>query len=270
MISYKEFRTTTLHDKFMSGDNLSYFVGGYFPKVDFMKILRKGMSIPSDEIMAEAFPTVKQRKGLIPFLTLYSRCNNVREHIWDVTVCPYLEINFFFPVIYTHKGEERLCSFMPLLYLDHLFHTLGGCMLGLRKQFHRNMKFNETDTTCSFDIKNILSASFPKNSMEEVEVEELDPFFAQIFTKPTLTYSYFLATDFYTTQLFNAKKVYKAAADIEWNFKGTVIKSDEHTFCNFADYSFTCSRAMSYKKYFHPKYPVDWKKIAEHLPSESL
>ncbi len=259
MISYKEFRTVTPHDPFMSGDNLSYFVGGYFPKADLMRILRSGMSIPSDEIMAREFPTVKQRKGMIPFLTLYSRCSNVREHIFDVTVRPYLEINFFFPVTYTHKGEERLCSFMPLLYLDRLFHTIGGCLLGLRKQFHPNLKFTETDTLCSFGIKNILSASFPDNSMEEAE--EVDPFFAQIFTKPTLTYSYFHQTDFYTTQVFNAKKVYKASADIEWNYKGTVIKSDEHTFCNFAEYGFTVSRAMSYKKYFHPKYPVDWGRI---------
>jgi len=259
MIGYKEFRTVTPHDPFMSGDNLSYFVGGYFPKADLMKILRRGMSIPSDEIMDREFPTVKQRKGMIPFMTLYSRCNNVREHFFDVTVRPYLEINFFFPVTYWHKGEERLCAFMPLLYLDRLFHTLGGCLLGLRKEFHRNLKLKETDTLCSFGIENILSASFPENSMEEVE--EIDPFFAQIFTKPTLTYSYFHRTRFYTTQVFNAKKVYKAPADIKWNYKGIVIKSDEHTFCNFAEYSFTVSQAMSYKKYFHPKYPVDWRRI---------
>lgn len=258
-MSYKEFRATTPHDTFMSGDNLSYFVGGYFPKADLMRILRRGMSIPSDDVMAREFPTIKQRKGLIPFLTLYSRCSNVREHIFDVTVRPYLEINFFFPVTYTFRNEKRLCAFMPLLYLDRLFHTIGGCLLGLRKQFHPNLKFTETDTLCAFNIENILSASFPENSMEAAE--EIDPFFAQIFTKPTLTYSYFHQTDFYTTQVFNFKKVYKASAEIEWNCKGTVVKSDEHTFCNFADYSFTCSRAMGYKKYFHPKYPVDWEKI---------
>ena len=259
MMSYKEFRTTTPHDPFMSGDNLSYFVGGYFPNADLMRILRRGMSIPSDEVIAEAFPSVKQRKGLIPFLTLYSRCNNVREHIFDVTVRPYLEINFFFPVIYTGKGEKRLCAFMPLLYLDRLFHTLGGCLLGLRKQFHPNLKFTETDTDCAFNIPNILSARFPDSAMEETE--EIDPFFTQIFTKPTLTYSYFHQIDFYTTKVFDFRKVQKASADIQWHYKETVVKSDEHTFCNFADYSFTVSRAMSYQKYFHPKYPVDWEKI---------
>ncbi len=258
-MNFKEFRKLTPHDPLMSGDNLSYFVGGYFPKAALMKILRGGMSIPSDEVMAREFPTVKPRKGMIPFLTLYSRCSNVHEHLTELMLRPYLEINFFFPVIYTSMGEERLCSFMPVLYLDRLFHTIGGCMLGLRKEFHPKLKCTEDDTSCTFGIENILNASFSQDSVEEVE--EVDPFFAQIFTKPTLTYSYFHFTDFYTTKVFNAKKVYKASADIEWNYKGAVIKSDEHTFCNFAEYSFTCSRAMSYKKYFHPEYPVDWALI---------
>jgi hypothetical protein len=193
---------------------------------------------------------------MVPFLTLYSRCNNVREHIFDVVVRPYLEINFFFPVAYTYKGEERLCSFMPVLYLDRLFHTIAGCLLGLRKQFHHNLTFTETDTFCSFNIENILRATFQDVSMEEVE--EIDPFSAQIFTKPTLTYSYFHRTDFYTTKVFNFKKVYKVSADIEWQYKGTVIKSDEYTCCNFAEYSFTTSQAMGYNKYFHPKYAVEF------------
>jgi hypothetical protein len=254
MLTFKEFRNLKPHDRFMSGDNLSFFVVGYFPKADLMRILRRRMSIPSDEVMSREFPTVKQRKGMVPFLTLYSRCNNVREHIFDVVVRPYLEINFFFPVAYTYKGEERLCSFMPVLYLDRLFHTIAGCLLGLRKQFHHNLTFTETDTFCSFNIENILRATFQDVSMEEVE--EIDPFSAQIFTKPTLTYSYFHRTDFYTTKVFNFKKVYKVSADIEWQYKGTVIKSDEYTCCNFAEYSFTTSQALGYNKYFHPNYAV--------------
>jgi hypothetical protein len=244
----------------MSGDNQSYFVGGYFPRADLMRILRGGMSIPSDEVMAREFPTAVQRKGMIPFLTLYSRCTNVREHAFDVTVRPYLEINFFFPVTYVRNGEERLCSFMPLLYLDRLFHTVGGCLLGLRKEFHPKLRFKETDTSSSFRIPNIISASFPESSMEEVE--EVDPFFKQIFTKPTLTYSYFRRTFFYTTQVFDFKNVYRASADIEWSYKETMVKSDEHTFCNLAEYTFTCSQAMNYDRYFHPSYPVEWDRIA--------
>ena len=32
MITYKKYKTFTPHDPFMSGDNLSYFVGGYSQK----------------------------------------------------------------------------------------------------------------------------------------------------------------------------------------------------------------------------------------------
>jgi len=105
MISYKEFRKVTPHDPFMSGDNLSYFVGGYFPKAVLMRILRRGMSIPSDEIIAREFPTVKQRKGMIPFLTLYSRCNNVREHIFDALCVSTWKSTSFFRSL-TRTGEE--------------------------------------------------------------------------------------------------------------------------------------------------------------------
>lgn len=258
-MSYRDFRMHTKHDTYMSGDNLSYFVAGHFPKADLMRILRRGMSIPPDEVIASEFPTVEQRRGMIPFLMLYSRCKNVREHAFDVTVRPYLEINFFFPVTYVCNGEERLCSFLPLLYLDRLFHTLGGCLLGLRKEFHPKLRFSETDSSSSFRIPNILNASFPASSMEQAE--EVDPFFKKMFTKPTLTYSYFHRTFFYTTQVFDFRNVYTASADIEWNYKETVVKSDGHTFCNLAEYRFTVSQAMTYEKYFHPSYPVDWDRI---------
>ncbi len=89
------------------------------------------------------------------------------------------------------------------------------------------------------------------------QIDEVDPFFIQLLEKPTLTYSYFHKIDFYTIKKFNFKKIYKASADIEWNYRGNMIKSDEHTFCNFVDYSFTVSHALSYNKYFYPAYSVE-------------
>ena len=254
MISYKEFRTLTPHDTFMSGDNLSYFVGGYYPTDALEKILRKGMFIPSDEVMAKEYPTVKKIKGMHPFLLLFSRCRNVRDTATEIELRPYLELNFFFPITYKHKGEERLCSSLPLLYLDFLLGTIGGLILGLRKEFHAKLKFTETDTSSSFFIQDIISGSFSQTSTEDIK--DLDPFFARFFMKPTLTYSYFNKTDFYTT-LVHPTRVNETSAVYEWNYKGSVIKSDEHTFANFSEYSFTTSRAMRYDAYFHPKYPVE-------------
>jgi len=253
MISYKKYKTFTPHDPFVAGNNLSYFVGGHYPTDKLEKILRKGMFIPSDEVMAKEYPTVKKIKGMHPFLMLFSRCRNVRDTATEIELRPYLELNFFFPITYKHKGEERLCSYLPLLYLDFLFGTIGGMILGLRKEFHANLKYTETDTSSSFDIENIISASFSETSTEDIK--DLDPFFVQFFTKPTLTYSYFNQTDFYTT-LVHPPRVRETSATCGWNYKGSVIRSDEHSFGNFCEYSFTTSRAMRYDAYFHPKYPV--------------
>jgi hypothetical protein len=67
----------------------------------------------------------------------------------------------------------------------------------------------------------------------------------------------FLQADIHETE-----NVYRASADIEWSYKETMVKSDEHTFCNLAEYTFTCSQAMNYDRYFHPSYPVEWDRIA--------
>ena len=254
MITYKEYKTFTPHDPFVAGNNLSYFVGGYYPTDKLEKILRKGMFIPSDEVMAKEYPTVKKIKGMHPFLMLFSRCRNVRDTATEIELRPYLELNFFFPITYKHKGEERLCSYLPLLYLDFLLGTIGGLILGLRKEFHANLKYTETDTSSSFGIKNIISASFSQTSTEDIK--DLDPFFARFFTKPTLTYSYFNKTYLYTT-LVHPTRVHETSAAYEWNYKGSVIRSDEHTVANFSEYGFTTSRAMRYDAYFRPKYPVE-------------
>jgi len=253
MLSFKEYRNLTLHDPFITGNNLSYFAAGYFPTEDLKKILPKKMSIPSDKVMAEEYQTMKKINGMHPFLLKFSRCYNVHDVATQIDLRPYLELLFFFPIVYTHKnGEEHLCSYIPVLYLDFLLGTIGGMYLGLRKEFHPKMKYVETDKSNSFIIEDLLSATFYHTSTESRQ--ELDPFFAQIFKKPTLTFSYFRQIDFYTTSV-NSTKVFDTSAVYEWNYKGSVIKNDENTFANYSEYSFTTSRAMSYKKYFHPKYP---------------
>jgi hypothetical protein len=127
-------------------------------------------------------------------------------------------------------------------------------ILGLRKEHHANLEYTETDTSNSFRIENIIGANFSQTSTEDTK--GLDPFFARFFTNPTLTYSYFNRADFFTT-LLHPTRVHETSAVYEWNYKGSVIKSDQHTFANFCEYSFTTSRAMRYDAYFHPKYPVE-------------
>jgi len=211
------------------------------------------MYIPSDEVMAQEYPTVKKINDMYPFLLLFSRCYNVHDVITKIELRPNLELLFYFPVIYTHKGKESLCSYLPVLYLDFLLGTIGGMLLGLRKQFHPKLKYFETNTVNSFILKDILSANFQLTSTESKP--ELDPFFTQIFKKPTVTVSYFNQTDFYTASVYPTK-VLETSAVYEWNYQGAVIANNENTFANYCEYSFTTSWAMGYKKYFYPKYTV--------------
>jgi hypothetical protein len=254
MISFNELKEIKSHDPMLVGNNLTYFSLGYYPKDELNKILPKALSIPSDEIMAKEYPTAKKVDGMHPFLLMFSRCFNVHDRATEWELRPYLELIFYFPVTYKHKDEEQLCSYLPVLYLDFLIGVIGGLYLSLRKEFHPKMTYEGTDTSGSYLSKGIIDASFTQTSTENKD--ELDPFFAQIFKKPTLTISYLNQTRFYKALLYPTKVV-DASAAYEWNYKGSVIKNDENTFANYCEYSFSTSRSMSYKKYFNPTYPVD-------------
>lgn len=248
MLSYKEIKNLRKHDPFIIGYNQSHFVSGYFPTDKLKQILPDQMSLPSDEIMAQEYPTVKRMNDMHPCLLLFSRCYNVHDVITKKELRPYLELLFYFPVEFSHKGETRLCSYLPVLYLDFLLGTFGGLFLGLRKQFHPELKYSETEEARSFNLKNVINADFRKNSGERKD--ELDPFFAQIFNQPTATVSYFNRTVFYSASV-HPEKVFDTSAVYKWNYKGAVIKDNDSTFANYCEYTFSTSWAMGYEKYFH-------------------
>ena len=254
MLTWKELRSLTLHDPFVVGDNKSFLASGYFPVDGLQRILPERMSIPSDKVMDETYPSVKKVAGKHPFLLMFSNCYNVHDVATEINLRKYLELNFFFPVIYTHTdGDTHLCSFMPLLYLDYLLGVIGGLYLALRKEFHPKLTYQETETSSSFVIENIIRGDFDTPS-KEVE-QALDPFFVQIFKYPTLTYSYFRRYLFYTTTV-TWSKAYPTAGTYEWNYKGNVLRNDENTVANYAEYHFGCSRVMNHTKYFYPKYTI--------------
>jgi len=254
MQTLEDLKNRTPHDDMLAGDNSSYIVAGHFPTQALEKLLPKGMSIPSDAVMSESYPTARKIEGMHPFMLMFSNCRNVHDVMTEIKLRPYRELMFFFPVTYKHKNEERLCSYVPVLYLEYLIGVIGGLYLGLRKEFHSKMQDIETDTSKSFVIKGILDAHFEKSPTENLK--ELDPFFAQTFSNPTVTASYFNQIWFYTTKA-HATKVLEASAEFEWRYKGSEIKNNEETFANYAEYHFTTSQAMRYDKYFHPNYPVE-------------
>jgi hypothetical protein len=254
MQTREQLRNRKPHDAMLAGDNSSYIVAGHFPTEALQKILPKGMSIPSDELMAEKYPTAAKVEGMHPFMLMFSNCRNVHDVMTEINLRHYRELMFFVPVIYTHNGEEQLCSYVPVLYLEYLIGVIGGLYLGLRKEFHPGMKDVETDESKSFAINRILDARFEQTST--TENKELDPFFTQTLANPTATRSYLNQIWFYTTQA-HATKVLDASAEYEWNYKGSVIKNDEHSFANYAEYHFTTSQAMRYDRYFHPAYALE-------------
>jgi hypothetical protein len=254
MQTLEDLRNRTRHDDMLAGDNCSYIVAGHFPTRELEKLLPRSMSIPSDEVMAESYPTARKIEGMHPFMLLFSNCRNVHDVMTEIKLRHYRELMFFFPVTYTHKDEERLCSYVPVLYLEYLIGVIGGLYLGLRKEFHPGMKDVETDTSKSFAIKGILDAKFQKSPSEDLK--ELDPFFTQTFLNPTVTVSYLNQAWFYTTKA-HTTKVLEASAEFEWSYKGSVIKNNEKTFANYAEYHFTTSQAMRFDAYFHPSYSVE-------------
>jgi hypothetical protein len=238
----------------LAGDNSSYLVAGHFPNEELEKILPKAMSIPSEEVMAARYPTLKKVEGMHPFMLMFSNCRNVHDVMTEIKLRPYRELMFFIPVTYTHEKEEQLCSYVPVLYLEYLIGVIGGLYLGLRKEFHPGMKDVETETSKSFVIKDVVDVNFEKAPADGSK--ELDPFFTQTLDNPTVTVSYLNQTYFYTTKAYPTK-VLDASPVYEWHYKGSVIKNNEDTFANYSEYHFTTSQAMRYDAYFHPAYSVE-------------
>ena len=200
MKTFKDLKERTPQDPILTGNNVSYMAVGYYPREELEKFLPRAMSIPSDEVMTRKYPTVKKIEGMHPFTMMFSNCNNVHDVMTEIELRSYRELFFLFPVIYTHKNQEHLCSYIPVMYLDYLLGVIGGLYLGLRKQFHPKMIDRETDTSKSFFIKDVLDVSFQRTSTNGSQ--ELDPFFTQTFEKPTLTVSYLNRTYFYTTKVY--------------------------------------------------------------------
>lgn len=254
MRKLKAFMEQNPHDAILTGNYLANMAVAYFPREEVEKFLPRAMSIPSDKVMTEKYPTVKKMEGMHPFLLQGARGNDVHplSSIRESHSYPsYEEIMFYFPVIYRHKKEEQLCSYVPVLYLDYLFGVfIGNLYWGFRKEYHPKMIIEQTDTMKKYTIKDIINVSFPQTSKNSRK--ELDPFFVQTFKNPTLTVSYLNQAYFYNTKVFSLTKVLDTSPVYEWNYKGSVIKNNENTFGHYSEFTFTISKSMRYKAYFHP------------------
>jgi len=254
MQKLKSFMKQNPHEPILIGNYLANMAVGYYPREEVEKFLPRGMSIPSDKVMAEKYPTVKRIEGMHPFMLQGATgkdvhpLSNIREsHSYP----SYEEIMFYFPVIYRHKKEEQLCSYVPVLYLDYLFGGIvGNIFWGFRKEYHPEMIIEQTDALKKYTVEDVINASFPQTSKDSRQ--ELDPSFAQTFKNPTVIVSYLNQTYFYNTKVFSLKKVLDTSPVYEWHHKGSVIKNNEDTFGHYSEFTFTISKSMRYKAYFHP------------------
>ena len=248
------FITQSPHKEILIGDYLAYMAAGYYPREKVEKILPLGMSIPSAEIMARKFPTVKKIAGMHPFMLQIATGNNVRmmfNNQETQSFPTYQEVMFYIPVIYSYRNEQQLCSYVPVLYLDFLFGVIiGNLYYGFRKEYHPEMNIEETDRSKKCTVKDIINMSFKQRTTNRRQ--ELDPFFVQIFENPTLTVSYLKQHYFYTTKVYKPTKVIDASPLYEWHYKGSVIRNNTHTFANYSEFTFTLSKSMRYNAYFHP------------------
>lgn len=251
MQKLKSFIKQNRHDPVITGIYEADMALAYFPSKEVEKFLPQAMSIPSDRIMTEKYPTVKKIEGMHPFLLQGSTGSKVRPLIYNGNFRAYQEIMFYFPVIYKHGNEEQLCSYVPVLYLEYLFGViLGNLYFKFRKEYHPEMIIEDNDKTKNYIVKDIINVNFHRTSNKNRK--ELDPFFVQTFENPTVTVSYLNQTYFYHTNVFSITKVLDTSPVYEWNYKGSVIKNNKNTFGNYSEFTFTLSKVMRYKAFFHP------------------
>ncbi len=239
------------HDPVITGLYKTDMSLAYFPKKELEMLLPRGMSIPSDEIMEKNYPTAKKIDGMHPFLLQGSTGAGVHPLIKpDYDSPSYEEIMFYFPVVYARGNEERLCSYVPALYLDYFFGVIiGNLYFKFRKEYRPEMVVEKKDTGRNYIVKNVISAYF--NRISNDNKRELDPFFVQIFKFPTVTVSYLNKPYFYHTKVFSITKALDTSPVYEWNYKGSIIRNNEYTFGVYTEFTFTLSRVMSYNTFFH-------------------
>ncbi len=79
MESLSKYRNRNPHDTFLTGNNVAYMVLAYFPTRELEKLLPATMSIPSDQVMAEKYPSVEKIEGMHPFMIQLSKCHDVHD-----------------------------------------------------------------------------------------------------------------------------------------------------------------------------------------------
>jgi len=137
--------------------------------------------------MKKTYPDTKVVEGQHPFMLSFCHGKNIHDVMTKIDVPQQEELMFVFPVMYNTDSESKLCSYIPVLYLDSALGVAGGLYYGLRKEYHPEMKHNETDHSKSWHIDKIIDSSFVQTSDK---LGALPQFIDQSFKNPFVTISY--------------------------------------------------------------------------------
>ena len=181
-------------------------------------------------------------EGQHPFMLSFCHGADIHDVFTGINVPEQEELMFVFPVSY----NDHFCSYIPVLYLDSLMGVVGGLYYGLRKEWHPEMKVEETEDSKSWHIRKIIDASFKQKDETE---PALPQFISQTFENPFITVSYLDETYFYQAKVYESL-VKESDVDYTWDYKGSELKNRDDTMSVYSEYHFTMSKPMSYKAYF--------------------
>jgi len=228
----------------------------YYPIDKLVEILPEDMALPSFARMKEYFPDTELIEGQHPIMLSFCHGSGIHDVFTGSNVPEQEELMFVFPV----NVRGRMCSYVPVLYLNSTIGTLGGLYFGLRKQYHPEMRVSvEKDEDLwvkRWEILTVIDARFrmpnPNANNEVKKKSDLPQFIDRIFNQqPFVTRSYFGNTLFYRAQVYPLKgSVINSEEKFSWRYKGANLRDSKKTWSVHSRYWFTMSRPMDYEHYF--------------------
>ncbi len=190
--------------------------------------------------------------GQHPIMLSFCHGSQIHDVFTQRDVPEQEELMFIFPVMVS----GRMCSYVPVLYLNSTIGTLGGLYFGLRKQYHPEMRVytNPDDNLYKrWEILSVIDAQFhvtdPPSENNKTS-NALPQFIDRVFNEqPFVTRSYFGNTRFYKAQVYPSV-VSTSQEKFSWWYKDANLRDSRKTSSVYAEYWFSMSRPMDYDHYF--------------------
>jgi len=244
-------------DPFVVGENNCELVQAYFPKDALEELLPDQLSIPDDATMAKHYPDTLLKPEAHPFMISVCHGSKIHDVDTNIDVPEQEEIMFMFPVVTGNDNlDYRLCSYVPVLYLDSFIGVVGGLSFGLRKEYHPGMKHGKSKASRFWRLEGTFDASF-EIQHENSDLEQLPHFMEQTYLNPFVTVSYplpFAKMVFYRARVY-PRTIISSTETFRWNYKGTVVSQGDDTQSVYTDYGFTMSKLMNPIEFW--KLPID-------------